>query len=319
MTHLGIAPGRGRRARRLSASQRWHRPMIWYASLILSGLLAACSAPDYSAVRDWGRTAGLATPYRPAAEPAPDPGRWPASGAGDDAHATPAIPGGGVPAPQANDILLMQQVLSVYLPSLATVASDGVLPYMEDPFTGVSARLAGSNRNAGEAVATLGALLRKASRTNMQAPSTGDFIRAADPAVQSLIAALSEAVIRLAEAEADERDRLVARYAWMESEAKEAARPAIRDLATLGIERFSQRADARIAYLALLRDLAQGHALLREESSHLSQEEVRRQIRVAEDRIRASSDLLPRSPWPASAVRQPSAAPDAVHPMAPPI
>jgi hypothetical protein len=292
--------------------------MIWYASLVLPGLLAACSAPDYSAVRDWGRTAGLAAPYRPAAETVPEPSRWPTGEAGGEASASSVFPIGSAPAPQANDILLMQQVLSVYLASLATVASDGVLPYMEDPFTTVPARLANGDRSAGEAVSALGALLRKASRTNMQAPATGSFIRAADPAVQSLIGSLSDAVRRLSDAESEERDRLVSYYASMEAEVKETSRPAIRDLAALRIERFSQRADARLAYLALLRDLAQGHALLREKSSHLSQEEVRRQIRAAEDRIRAGSGLLPRSPWPASALLQPGAAPGADHPMPPP-
>ena len=281
-------------------------------------LLAACSAPDYSAIRDWGRTASLATTYWPAAEPIGTP----AAEAGDDTAA--ALTGASSIGVQPDlsireDILLMQQVLSVYLAALATVASDGVLPYREDPFALISAQLATTNRTAGQAAAAIGSLLRRASRTNMQAPATGSFIIEADPAVQFLIAELATTVASLSKAEAGQRDRITASYAQLEGEAPSAfRRQALRDLAAIRIQHYSTRADARANYLVLLERLSEGHALLRIRSSHLSQEEVRRQVRAAEDQLRGAFDLLPRIPIPISDAVQPVTLEDTADPSRPP-
>jgi hypothetical protein len=133
----------------------------------LLALLGACSAPDYTPVRDWARSASIAADY-PAAAPADD----------------------GVAA--------MQEALVVWLSALGVMADDGVLPYPEDPFLTVAPRAAAADARGGEAVAALGRTLRHATRNNLQAPALRDMIRGSDPAVQVLVVALSDAVGRRA-------------------------------------------------------------------------------------------------------------------------
>lgn len=131
------------------------------------GLLAACNAPDYTPVRDWARTASLVADH-PAATVQP--------------------------GTQRDGILAMQEALATYLAALARMADDGVLPYPEDPFVQQAVRAAAADREGGEAVAGLGAFLRRATRGNWQAPELRDSIRTADPLVQALVAALGRAV-----------------------------------------------------------------------------------------------------------------------------
>jgi hypothetical protein len=142
----------------------------------LLALMGGCSAPDYTPVRDWARSASIAADY-PAAAPADD----------------------GVAA--------MQEALVVWLSALGVMADDGVLPYPEDPFLTVAPRAAAADARGGEAVAALGRTLRHATRNNLQAPALRDTIRGADPAVQALVAALSDAVGRRSPGTAADRYR----------------------------------------------------------------------------------------------------------------
>jgi hypothetical protein len=127
------------------------------------GLLAACSAPDYTPVRDWARMASLVADH---------PG---------------AIP----PAEAADGAAAMRDALATYLAALGRMADDGVLPYLEDPFLDLAPRAARADPAGGDAVAGIGRTLRRASRQNWQAPDLRYAVAAFDPPVQALAASLA--------------------------------------------------------------------------------------------------------------------------------
>jgi hypothetical protein len=200
----------------------------------LFALMGACSAPDYTPVRDWARSASIAADY-PAAAPADD----------------------GVAA--------MQEALVVWLSALGVMADDGVLPYPEDPFLTVAPRAAAVDARGGEAVAALGRTLRHATRNNLQAPALRDMIRGGDPAVQVLVAALSDAVARRAAVLALPADTPAERYR------------------------------------ALLAQVGAGHALLKDKAGEITGAETVQRIRAAEDQLRRAARALPLPSQPVAA------------------
>lgn len=274
----------------------------------LALLGGACSAPDYSAVRDWARTASIVADYPSVSAPlAGAPASLAATTSADVLNAAAAS------RPALDGILAMQEALAVYLSALATLASDGVLPYRDDPFIPLVPRAAAADAGGGRAVAELGAFLRNASRTNMQAPEMRDAIVAADPTAQALVAALSSAVARVASGEAEDRAATAASYARLERETRDsAARQATRDLAALRDREFVHRAAARAQYGAVLTRIAEGHALLKTRARRITQEETVRQVRAAEDSLRRAAALLPRE-----TIVEPTPAPRRADPIAP--
>lgn len=135
-------------------------------------LLVACSAPDYTPVRDWARVASLVADH-----PA-------------------VVPPAGTAAEAADGTLAMRDALATYLAALGRMADDGVLPYLEDPFTDLAPRAARADAAGGAAVAGIGRTLRLASRQNWQAPDLRYAAATFDPDVQSLVAALAGALER---------------------------------------------------------------------------------------------------------------------------
>jgi hypothetical protein len=125
--------------------------------------LTGCGAPDYTPVRDWASTASLALDE-------PELGQ--------------------------TGSLAMQQALVTYLQAVAVLASDGVLPYRESPFSSMAITAGQASERGGQAVAALGVLLRHANRTNAQAPQLRDNIVAADPHVQALVESLAATLER---------------------------------------------------------------------------------------------------------------------------
>lgn len=128
--------------------------------------VAACSAPDYSATRDWARTASIATDH-------------------------PAIAARTAGADGAE---AMREAMAVTLAALGRMADDGVLPYPEDPFVDLAARATRADARGGAAVASLGRVLRRATRSNWRAPQLRDSIRLVDPDIQALSVALAQAL-----------------------------------------------------------------------------------------------------------------------------
>ncbi|WP_188968913.1 hypothetical protein [Neoroseomonas lacus] len=138
-------------------------------------LAAACNAPDYTAVRDWARTASLAADF----------------------------PAGRLPPPASADVreggLAMRDALATYLTSLARMADDGVLPYPENPFVELAPQAGRAGTGGEQPVAALGAFLRLATRQNWQAPRLREAITLNDPSVQALAHALTAALARNAD------------------------------------------------------------------------------------------------------------------------
>jgi hypothetical protein len=132
-------------------------------ALPLAGMIAACTAPDYSAARDWARSASIATDH-------------------------PAI---AARAATTDGAEAMREALSVTLAALGRMADDGVLPYPEDPFVDLATRATRADARGGAAVASLGRFLRRATRSNWRAPQLRDAIRLVDPDIQALATALA--------------------------------------------------------------------------------------------------------------------------------
>jgi hypothetical protein len=189
---------------------------------LLAALLFGCSAPDYTPVRDWARTASLAADH-PAAETAQD----------------------GAAA--------MRQALATWLAALGRMADDGVLPYPEDPFAELAPRARQADAAGGEAVAALGALLRRATRQNWRAPQVRGAIAEADPHVQALVGAL------LRTAGGTPHAALVERIGADHARLKARARDITDDETVAGIRAAEDR--LRRAAFALPRPAAQGAAV----------------------------------------------------------
>lgn len=259
---IGAASGRarGKGIRRVSLR----------VAAILPIILAACSPPDYTAVRDWARTAGFAADYPPAAQ-AP-----------------------GEHAVTRDGILAMEQALSTYLTALSTLAADGVLPYREDPFVEHAARAGRVSEDGGRAVASLGQALRRATLANAQAPQLRDTITANDAAVQALLRALSASVAALAPMEQAERRSVAETYALMRREARGAPlQVTVRDLGALLERRAAVREAARADYQRVLALIGEGHALLKARARRITREAAILEIRAAEDALRRAAAALP--------------------------
>ncbi|CAH0208724.1 hypothetical protein [Roseomonas sp. CECT 9278] len=239
------------------------------AAVLALLVLGACSAPDYTPVRDWARVAsiavddpgGVAVVSRGGAPTAsrdgvPDPSR---AGATAPSRAGASnVSRDGASTESRDGALAMQQALSTYLAALARMADDGVLPYLEDPFVDLAARAAAGDAAGGAAVATIGRTLRLASRGNWQAPELRDTIAAFDPAVQALVAALAGSVAP--------------------------------DAGATGAH-----AQARAAYAAMVRQVGAGHALLKDRASRITSEEVVQRINAEQDRLTRAAMALPRA------------------------
>lgn len=208
--------------------------------LALAALPAACSAPDYTPVRDWARTASLAADF----------------------------PTGRLPPPASADVrdgaLAMRDALATYLTALARMADDGVLPYPENPFVELAQQAGRAGTGGEEPVAALGALLRRATRQNWQAPRLREALVVANPAVQGLVRALVAAIGRNAEP---------------------GEPPAI--------------ATARAQYAAIILRIGEDHALLAARADDITDADVVELVHAAEDRMRRAVLALPRPAFPA--------------------
>lgn len=182
-----------------------------------------------------------------------------------------------VTAPPATDpdtrrdgLLAQQEALAVYLYALGVLAVEETpLTFRDDAYTQLAARAGAADPAAGRAIAEIGVLLRAARDANLspdaRAYSAGaarrvqdtrlrPFVAAADPPVQALIAALSAGLAAL----------------------PPGAAPGDRQ-----------------AYLAILAAIGEGHAMLARRVRHITQQEVARELRAQEDRMRRLAILLP--------------------------
>ncbi|WP_424812026.1 hypothetical protein [Roseococcus sp. YIM B11640] len=248
---------------------------------MLLASLVACGAPDYSPVREWAVAASLGTDYRPAT-------------VGTEAP----------PSERADAMLAIQEVLVTYFAALAKLADDGVLPFMENPFEAQTERAGRISPESAQAIRDLGARMRHATRTNYQAPQLRDAITESDPYIQSLIGHLALLVTEPpapppAVAPASPPPRATRRR---DAPRDAELRQALADVTALRERDAAVQADARRNYAALLSQVAEGHALLKDRTRHLSQLETARLIRASEMRLRRASALLPRAAPPATSI-----------------
>ena len=200
------------------------RPLL---APIAALLLLGCNAPDYTPVRDWASGASLAADYR-----------------------SPALPGQSIQA--------MQDAVSLHLSMLSLIASDGVIPYRQQPFKDQLARLAPEDEAARAPMTKLGEQLAHSSRVMDLAPQMRDMIVATDPNFQALIEALYAAVGRQ----------------------RAGASP--------------QQAAAIAQYRAVLARIAEGHAMLKERAPKIDTAEAAYYIRYADRQLRQAAAQLPR-------------------------
>ncbi len=243
--------------------------------LPLIALLAgsACSAPDYTPVRDWAAAASLAVDYPQAAR--------------------------RVAAPDDEGVLAMQQALATWLGALAVLATDGVLSFREDPFIALRQRLAPEDIRVAAAIASLGGQLRHATRSNAQAPQMRGDLAAADPAVQVLVTGLATAISRPAVSEAAARAERAAFYAGLAARSADpAARQTLAEWAALRDAEFAARAEARARAIAILGDIGMAHAAMARGASRITGAEMVALMREAEDALRRATAALPRPAAP---------------------
>lgn len=212
------------------------------ACLLLILALAACDAPNYTPVREWASTASLAVDIGRGALRQP-PADTEACTRGD----------------RQRGVAAMQEALATYLSAIGILADDGVLPYRENPFLELGPHAAAADAQGGWAVASLGTMLRHATRTNAQAPQLRYTIAQSDPMVQALVVALSTALMQHG------------------PEDQAAGDPA-----------------TRAQYLRVLARVGEGHAMLKARAGSITLDETVQRIRAAEGQLRLALAALPR-------------------------
>jgi type IV secretory pathway VirB10-like protein len=288
-------------------------------------LPAACSAPDYTPVRNWAESASLAVAYpagvtslrlraapdgplaAPDAAPAPPPAPAPAPAPAPTARraraaaAPPPPPPPPLPPtpsvePVSDDAgLAMQDALVTYLVALATLSGDGVLTWRLNPMVELAERIRPRDPAAADAAVTLGAQLRHATFDVYRAPEMRGALVDANPSLQRILTALTEAVAARDAEEAPARAAVAASYQAMEREAAPGpARQAARDFAQLRDQEFADLATARAYYQALLRLLSDSHAMLTRRAPRMLSDDATLEIRQAEDAMRRAQASLPR-------------------------
>ena len=243
--------------------------------------LADCSAPDYTPVGDWAGTASLAADYPPVA-------RRPSG-------APRAVAPYATPEPSDAGVRAMQEGLAAYLSALGRLANDVLLPYREDPFLALVPAAAATSQSGGEAIATLGTLLRRATRNNSRAPEMRETITAADPAVQKLIEALGQAVAEPEAAEAAMRRDEAEQYAQMAAATHDPAlRRTILEWAALRDGEAAAQAASRAEYRRIIAGIGASHAMVNANVARITEQETVQRIRLAQDVLRRAARALPR-------------------------
>nr|WP_314075622.1 hypothetical protein [uncultured Roseococcus sp.] len=223
--------------------------------LLLLGLLGACALPVNTALRDWTRSAETAL---------------------DRSGAAPAS-------------LAAREALATYFQALGALWDGADLSFDAARFATLAA--AQPDPAVAGAIRELGRLLRAASDEKpprwLPADNSGPTpayedrrlsttIRAADPSVQFLLAALNRPAVPAAATPMPPpaaTDDPALQQVQLEQEARRARRAA-------------QEQTAQNRQAAVLAELAAGHALLAGLAGRLRQRETERELRRAEDRLR---------------------------------
>lgn len=241
-------------------------------ALVALVLTAGCALPPNTALRDWARTASVLADHPAAIAPPPEAAPPPAS---RRAPRQPPAPEDEAAPARRDGLAAQQEALAIYLYALGVLAEEEQpLTFREDAYAALAMRAAAADAAAARAVGEIGAILRAARDANLppgaRANSAGQatvvedlrlrgVIHAADAPVQTLVAALSAGIA-----------------------------------ATGGGE--ARQVEDREAYLRVLAAIGEGHAMLKARARHITQEEVARELRAQEDRLRRAAIRLPADP-----------------------
>jgi hypothetical protein len=181
----------------------------------------------------------------------------------------------------------MRQAAGAWLAALALLAEDGLLRDRENPLTPLVAQIRPLDEAGAAAAESLGDTMAYMARRNWRAPELGYAVERGDPAFQVLLGALGRQADRLASATPDPRDGIAARYAaLLAARPTPAVRAALEDLRALREDAAARDVRAGEARRAAIARVAEGHALLNERKSRLSQAETARLLRAQESELR---------------------------------
>jgi hypothetical protein len=231
--------------------------------MVAAALLGACS-PDYSAVRDWSD--GARNAVLPLTVPRVAPAVAPAP--------VPAVTEDG----RAGAALALQEGAAAWLGLLAYLADDGEPSDRTNQLTELAARVQPEDAEGAAALADLGQVIRFAALRGWRAPQLREAIGRGDESFQKVMASLQ----RMAVPEGPPLEPLPV----LPANATAGQRVALQELAALRENELARARTARAARLATMRQVAEGHALLKARLSTLSQSETARILRAQEAELR---------------------------------
>lgn len=249
-------------------------------------LLGAC-APDYGAVRDWSRTAAAIAEY-----PA-----MPAAAAAQPARLASL---GATPAPDPSRaarieaLVATQEAARTWLALLAYLAEDGLLTQRGNPMQATAARIEPADPLGAAAVRALGDHMARAAFARYRAPQLTYAVDESQEAFRGTMAAMVRLVSALeGDAEA-ERAALAARFDALDATLSEpAARALLAETRAMREADLARRATLTATYLAALKRIEEGHAVLVSRVRTLSQAETARLLRAQEAALRRAAGALP--------------------------
>jgi hypothetical protein len=251
-------------------------------------LLAGC-APDYGAVRDWAAMGAEAANYPPLPQGiAAQPARLADLGATAPAQAGRAERQAALQA--------MQRAAVAWLELLALMAEDGQPVARDNPLESLAQIIAPVDEAAATDVRNLGETIVYAAKRNWRAPQLAYILQPGDAPFRGVLAGLGRQVAALEPDEAAERAALAGHFRRLAAGTRDpAARAALEEAEALRRREIDGRVAARVAYLAVLARIGEGHALLIERQGKLSQAETARLVRGQEAALRRAAALLPRA------------------------
>lgn len=254
--------------------------------LVLLLSVAAC-APDYSAVRDWSRTAATIAEYpaMPAAAAA-QPARLTGLGV------TPSRDPGR--AARVEALMATQEAARSWLALLAFMADDGQLTQRGNPMGNLAARIEPADAQGAAAVRALGDHMARAAFARYRAPQLTYAVDESQQAFRGTLEAMVRLVTALEGDAGGERAALAARFDALGLSLRDpVARALLAETRAAREAELARRASLTATYLQALNRMQEGHAVLVDRVNKLSQAETARLVRAQEAALRRAAAALP--------------------------
>jgi hypothetical protein len=261
--------------------------MGWSKTWLLLALPLAACAPDYSAVRDWSRTAAIVAEYPgvPAAAAA-QPARIAALGT------TPAAD--PARAARVEALRASQEAARTWLALLAFMADDGLLTQRGNPMGNLAARIEPADAEGAAAVRALGDHMARAAFARYRAPQLSYAVDESRDAMRGTLAAMTRLVQALEGDGAAEQAALAARFDSLAASLRDpSARALLAETRATREADLARRATLTATYLETLKRLQEGHEVLVSRVNYLSQSDTARLVRAQEAALRRAAAALP--------------------------